>query len=85
MDTALLKAERKNAQIVIIQSSIASYALAEANTKQSQVKILGEMEIQNIKNSLNNVSESVGNSVQGQFGKQIKSNFKSQGKAFDSI
>ncbi|WP_375180614.1 hypothetical protein [Enterococcus rotai] len=76
---------KKRAQKDSIASAIGHSMNQKKQTNQQKAKQSGETKIASVKTNMATVSESMGNSVKGQFGKKVKETFKKQSENLDKF
>lgn len=76
---------KKRAQKDAIASAIGHSMNQKKQTNQQKAKQSGETKLASVKTNMASVSESMGNSVKGQFGKKVKETFKKQSENLDKF
>lgn len=76
---------KKRAQKDSIASAIGHSMNQKKQTNQQKAKQSGETKLSSIKTNMASVSENMGNSVKGQFGKKVKETFKKQSENLDKF
>ncbi|ALS35613.1 hypothetical protein ABID30_001183 [Enterococcus rotai] len=76
---------KKKAQKDSIASAIGHSMNQKKQTNQQKAKQSGETKLASVKTNMATVSESMGNSVKGQFGKKVKETFKKQSENLDKF
>lgn len=74
----VLKELKKKAQQAIIGVSVGSSMNHKTNSNRQKVETEGEEKLSSLQTNMTDVSSHLGNSVKGQFGKQVKETFKKQ-------
>jgi hypothetical protein len=76
---------KKTAQKEAIASAIGHSMNQKKQTNKQKVKQSGEAKLSSLKTNMASVSENMGNSVKGEFGKKVKESFKKQGQNLDKF
>ncbi|MEI5989805.1 hypothetical protein A5881_001298 [Enterococcus termitis] len=76
---------KKRAQKDSIASGIGHSMNQKKQTNQQKAKQSGETKLSSVKTNMASVSENMGNSVKGQFGKKVKETFKKQSENLDKF
>ena len=76
---------KKRAQKDSIASAIGHSMNQKKQTNQQKAKQSGETKLASVKTNMASVSESMGSSVKGQFGKKVKETFKKQSENLDKF
>ncbi|WP_086313594.1 hypothetical protein A5821_001117 [Enterococcus sp. 7F3_DIV0205] len=76
---------KKKAQKDSIASAIGHSMKQKKQTNQQKAKQSGEVKLSSVKTNMASVSESMGNSIKGQFGKKVKESFKKQSENLDKF
>ncbi|EOH95817.1 hypothetical protein UAY_03243 [Enterococcus moraviensis ATCC BAA-383] len=76
---------KKTAQKEAIASAIGHSMNQKIQTNKQNAKQTGETKLSELKTNMATVSESMGNSVKGQFGKKVKKAFKKQSESLDKF
>lgn len=75
----------KNGQKEVISTSIGNSMGQKKQLNKEKVEEAGESKRTSVKVEMGTVSEEIGNSVKGQFGKQVKEAIKTQSEKLDNF
>ena len=76
---------KKKTQKAAIASAVGQSMTQKKQTNQQKEKQDGETKLASLKTNMASVSESMGNSVKGEFGKKVKETFKKQSENLDKF
>ncbi len=78
-----LKDLKKNAQKLIINTAIGNSMNQKVSSNKQKVEETSAEELSSVKSTMVAISDNLGNSVKGQFGKQVKETIKTQSEKLD--
>lgn len=81
----VVKDLKKKAQKMMIFTTVASSMRQKTTSNYQKVKDLEKDELASVKKSMQSISDNVGDSVKGKFGKRVKETFVKQSEKFEEF